>query len=1850
MKTKKVFTAFVILLLILSCKKDATKTDNVYRFKEYINYTTSGVVSVTENIEVNLAKEVDSWKANQELASESISIKPFVNGKLKTINKHAFVFIPDENLEANTAYTITVKLKEIYKNIPKGFENYSFQFKTITPNFSVHTNNLQSYSKEYQYIEGTLKSADIISLANAKKLIKAVQKDVAKKIVWNESFENGKVFEFKIDSIQRFIDNSQLEFSWNGKPINAESKGENEIIIPGKNNFKILNLEVINGSEQHLSINFSDALKKQQNFDGLVTIQNVKKPRFVVNGNELKVFHNTKLAGNVLVTIFQGIRNSEEYKLKKNTVETVTFEQEKPQVRLISNGTILPDSKELKFNFEAINVKEVDVRVIKIFEDNVLQFLQENNLNSSNESAIKRVGRRVAKKTITLIKSKENNTQKWKSYSVDLSEMIATEPGSIYRVELTYNKNQTFYNCLESATTTINNEYYEEEYYEENDDLSEVENEEEREELYWDNKLYRYKNYSYNWRERDNPCHDYYYEKRVLTQNLLASNLGIIAKKGTNNSYFFAITNILNTNPEANSTIKLFNFQQQEILSTITDIDGFATIEISKNAAFAIVSKGNNKGYLRLLDGNSLSLSKFDVSGSKTQKGLKGYLYGERGVWRPGDSIHLTFMLNDVDNRIPENHPVKLEVTDPSGKLIYKKVMSENVNKFYKFTVTTLQDAKTGNYSAKISVGGAKFNKTLKVENVKPNRLKIKIDFEDEILTNKKPINGDLEVKWLHGTPAKNIKTEIKAKISTTNYSFKNYKNYVFSDPSKTFSTEELTVFEGNLDANGFAKIESKLKIGKNAPGMLNVQFLVRAFETGGDFSIDAFSKKYAPFSSFIGLKSPKGNRYGSFFTDENQLFSIVSLDEKGTPIQRKNIEVQVYQIQWRWWWSSSNDNLSKYTSSSYKKPYKTIKLNTNTKGEGSFKLNIPETDRGRFLIRVIDPVSGHATGRTAYFYKNWWQNASSSDKEAAKMLIFSADKEMYNVGETAKITFPSGSVGRALISIENGTKVLENKWVQTQKGTTSVEIPINKNMAPNVFVNISLLQPHQVSENDLPLRLYGTIPLLVEDASTKLEPQILMPDELQPQKEFTVKVSEKNKKAMTYTLAVVEEGLLDLTRFKTPNAFNVFYAREALGVKTWDIFDEVIGAYSGSIDQVFAIGGDGNLAKGKNKKANRFKPVVKFLGPFSLEKGNSKLHKIMLPNYIGSVRIMVIAGDVNKEAYGNVQKTVPVKKPLMVLATLPRKLSPKEKVTLPVTIFAMDEKVKNVAIQVKTSNGITVIGNKNKTVHFEKPDEKMVYFELDVLKANGINTVEIIATGHGEKSSYKVALDVLNPNPITSKIIDKNIEGKQTQTINFNTFGVSGSNSAVLELSTIPLINFSGRLAYLIQYPHGCVEQTTSSVFPQLFLADIFDLTVDKKQEIQNNIEKGIERLGRFQQANGGMSYWIGEGDANDWGTTYAGHFLLEAAKKGFVLPLTFKSNFIRYQKKAARNWNSYSKNYNTDLAQAYRLYTLALAGSPDLSAMNRLREFKQISNDAKWRLAATYALVGQKEASQEIMNAANLGFNDAYNYYTYGSAHRNRAMALETMLISNHKNVKEVAKSIAKNLSSNNWLSTQSTAYSLLAIGKMVVKNGGKSININYTNDESTERIKSASSMMQRGIKLKEGQNKITIKNEGDNLVFARIINGGKLPLGEETSIKRGFSVSLVYKDIKGEEIDVNQLKQGQDFSAEIQVSNPKNETIKDIALTQIFPSGWEIVNTRFTDYGSTTKSEARYTDIKDDRVNFYFDLNEGRKTRTKTFSVLLNAAYLGKYYLPGVQVEAMYDNDYLVRTKGRWIEVVK
>jgi uncharacterized protein YfaS (alpha-2-macroglobulin family) len=309
--------------------------------------------------------------------------------------------------------------------------------------------------------------------------------------------------------------------------------------------------------------------------------------------------------------------------------------------------------------------------------------------------------------------------------------------------------------------------------------------------------------------------------------------------------------------------------------------------------------------------------------------------------------------------------------------------------------------------------------------------------------------------------------------------------------------------------------------------------------------------------------------------------------------------------------------------------------------------------------------------------------------------------------------------------------------------------------MAPNVYVNVTLLQPHASTKNDAPIRMYGIVSLEVINKNTVLEPKLVMPDVVRPEQKTTIKVSEKNGKPMTYTIAVVDDGLLDLTRFKTPNAWTDFYKREALGVRTWDIYDDVIGAYGGKVNQVFSIGGDASLGGGKAKKANRFKPVVIYLGPFKLEKGQTKSHQIKIPKYIGSVRTMVVAANAEEAAYGSAEKTTTVKSPLMLLASLPRKISPSEKVTLPVTLFATEKNIKNVSVQVKTNGLVKVLGNASQIVSFTQPDEKMTYFNLEVGQVTGIEKIQIIATSGKEKSVYEVEVDVTNPNPVTNAFSD---------------------------------------------------------------------------------------------------------------------------------------------------------------------------------------------------------------------------------------------------------------------------------------------------------------------------------------------------------------------------------------------------------------------------------------------------------------------------------------------------------------
>ncbi|MCK7557829.1 hypothetical protein MKQ70_23605 [Chitinophaga sedimenti] len=764
------------------------------------------------------------------------------------------------------------------------------------------------------------------------------------------------------------------------------------------------------------------------------------------------------------------------------------------------------------------------------------------------------------------------------------------------------------------------------------------------------------------------------------------------------------------------------------------------------------------------------------------------------------------------------------------------------------------------------------------------------------------------------------------------------------------------------------------------------------------------------------------------------------------------------------------------------------------------------------------------------------------------------------------------------------------------------------------------------------------------------------MADKLKPEEKASITVGEAKGKAMTYTIAIVDEGLLDLTRFKTPDPHGAFYAREALGVKTWDLFDYVIGAYGANLERILSIGGDEGLNKNASAaKANRFKPVVKFMGPFHLKKGEKQTHEFQLPPYIGSVKAMVVAG--YEGAYGRAEKAVAVKKPLMILTSMPRVLGPTETAQVPVTVFGLEPHVRTVNVTIAPNALFDVVGERTKTVTFDKPGEQLVYFDVQVRPQAGVGKVTFTATSGKEKAEETVELVVRNPNPYISNVIEAAVEPGQTWNTNYTPVGMAGTNTGVLEVSSIPPLNLGKRMNYLIQYPHGCVEQTTSSVFPQLFLSSITELSPNRQAEIDKNIKAGISRLKTFQLSDGGLGYWPGASESDEWGTNYAGHFMLEAQQRGYALPAGFLDQWKKYQKNKAVAWTVNSNNfYGADLDQSYRLYLLALAKSPEMGAMNRLKEFQYLSVPAKWRLAAAYQLAGQPEAA----NALIKGLGTEVKPYkqlggTFGSDLRDRAMILEVLTLMKQRSAAgTLLRQVAAELSKDSWYSTQTTAYALIAIAKYCGDNKpGSTMSASYQLNGTSGNLNSATYVAQVPVTFRgtaEGNAAVTNRSKG--LLFVRLILEGQPAAGENPYASNDpeiLAMNVEYKTRAGKAIDPTILRQGTDFVATVTLRNPgKRGYYEQMALTQVFPSGWEIINTRLMGNDSAVRvSPYTYQDIRDDRVYTYFNLEE---SKTVTYQVLLNAAYTGRYYLPATAAEAMYDNNIHAFVPGKWVEVTK
>lgn len=1807
-------------------------------------------------------------------ADAYLSINPQVPGKAQFEGTNRIIFLPDAPLASGQAYTLKLKPQGLL-NIPADTPELELSFKTKPLEVEVQTSGLDPVPNQATQLQlsGKVFSSDYVEPDQIEKFLQASVQQKPLNISW-EHDETGTEHRFTVNAIPRETFATDLNLKWDGKAFNAvgsNSIGQKALPVPSVKSFTVTRFETLSDQadgKPYVSVSFSDPLDPQQDLTGLVQL-GTGEVKTQILGNRLLVYPAADLApGEYKVILNAGIKaaSAELGKIAERSEQSITLEPPKPAIRFVGTGSILPDNQTMEIPLEARGVNAVQITAMEIYPEKIEQFLQINDLKGDSEP--ERVGRYIWRKTIPLNAA---NPNQWSRYSINASDLFKAKPGAMYRLELAIDRRYSTFTCPPGTPAPEIQDK----------PLPNYDDQNSSEDSGWDGISEYYassENIEYDWEKREDPCNDSYYrygDNINVTHNFIASNLGLIAKQDAVGKVHVIATDLRTAAPAANTTVALKNFQGQTLATGTTNADGFAELATPSTPFLLVAQQGTDKAYLKVNANTALEVSQFDIGGETISKGLKGSLYGERGVWRPGDDIHLTFALQDKSKTLPPNHPVTVQLFDPSGKLKQTLTNRQPVGPFYTFDLKTADTDPTGDWLVKAVLGGSTFNKSLKIETVRPNRLKVDLNYGVPSLFGYKPLpEAKLFAQWLHGGTAGNLKADVSVRLREKTTTFGTFSNYTFDDPTRKLDSEDQQLLEGRLDNQGNLSFSKDFQPKEPAPGLLSAWFTSRVFEDGAGFSISKQEMDYYPFENYVGIKLPKGDaERNMLLTDTEHTVSIGSLNAEGKEVSLPQVEVTLYKIDWKWWWDKTADSLAEYADSSHSsKLQQSVVTTTNGKGEWKFQIKYPEW--GRYLVRACDLQGKHCTGKTLYVdWPGWAGRAQEEGSGAAAMLRFTSDKAGYKVGETAQIQLPETQAGRALLTVETSSQILEQRWLELNGQRGQVSIPITNAMAPNAYVSISLLQGHQNKQNDRPLRLYGVLPLLVEDPSTKLQPTIQAADEWKPESTQLFTVAEQTGRPMDYTLAVVDEGLLGLTRFQVPDLHKVFYRKEALGIKTWDLFDSVIGAYSGNLERMLAIGGgdEAQLDDAANKP-KRFPPVVKFLGAFHLDAGQKREHSVELPSYLGAVRVMLVAAEGNN-AYGMAEKSVFVRQPLMLQSALPRTLKVGESIEVPLTLFVADANLKAVEVKAEADAAFASVGPVV-TVPFTQAGEKTATVFIKAGDKPMQGKLRFTAKSGDQTSSHEVNIEVQAPNPPSIRTVSNTLDPNSSWKKTLTPFGLPGTNTASIELSPIPNLNLEQHLDYLVHYPHGCLEQTTSSVFPQLYLPKLIKLDPERQQKIEYYVKRAIAKFSSFQASNGNLMYWPGSTEANDWASLYAGHFLVEAQKQGYNVPLSLLSAWQGYQIRQAQDWTSSATAEDTSAIQAYRLYVLADAGKPQLGAMNRLRESGKANEQARWLLAAAYQQAGQAEAAQQttaglVANNLTTPLSEASFSQRLGQL----GLQLETLLtLQRPQDADLVVQQISAELGDGTKVfNTHDLSWALLSVSHYLT-NMKQTVTADYVIDQGAAvALNSAQPVLSQLLAANDNAFLLTVSNKGTNKLYAALNQGGIAQIGNEQAESQGLHIQAELLDRAGNKVwdaetaDPNlRLQQGQDYDLNITVSNGTTQNLKHLALSALVPSGVEI-GTADSEAATDAKSEGEpeaevapaqpaaatrglsYQDVRDDRVLSYFDLAAGSSQVVK---IRMNAAYLGKYYFPGLSAEAMYQPAIRARTAGLPVSIVK
>ena len=1313
---------------------------------------------------------------------------------------------------------------------------------------------------------------------------------------------------------------------------------------------------------------------------------------------------------------------------------------------------------------------------------------------------------------------------------------------------------------------------------------------------------------------------------------LLLTDLGVVAKK-SGNELLVWIASFRDLAPVEGARVTLITDQNQPMGSGTTDGSGIWRLRdseaLAKGRPYLItVEKGDDFTFL-LFDQMAVDTVGLDVSGAEPPgEGYQAFLYGERDIYRPGETLDGLAIVRDGSLQAPPAMPALLRHRDPQGRELETQRLEVDARGLASFRLDLPGYALTGRHTLEMVVAEKVIGQyRFQVEEFVPDRISVEIVPPKQVGPGEK-LSYQVRGLYLFGPPAAGLPVETRVRLVDSDFAPKGFEGYSFRNSERSLDDREVLSAQGKLDDQGQSAFEATMPAGAPVPSSLEAVITARVQEQGGR-GVAALSRlRVHPYPYYVGLR-----RLGEGYPQPRQPITLeyVAVAPDGKPVASKGLRADLFRDQW--------NTVLRRTSSGYR--YEStrdpilVSSRTIEPGKSQGRFEFTPADWGSYRVMLTDPET-QASAEVELYVAGWgtspWAIKNPSRLELA------LDKDEYAPGDTARLQVRAPFSGKLLVTVERD-RVFDTSTYDLDGNTATIDVPISSDYRPNSYVTATLVRKVADLEPGSAGRAFGAIPLPVDRNANHLKPQIVAPPEIRPNTKLDIAV--KTAPGAVVTVAAVDEGILQLIAQKTPDPFDYFYRRLALGVTSYDTFSLLLP----EVKPAPPGGGEGDEGMSqyvRTEGIRRVEPVAFWSGPLTADgDGNVKV-SFQLPEFQGALRLMAVAHE--EDRFGASDSKTRVRTPLVVLTTLPRILSFEE--TLQVPVQVRNDTGRPGRFQVGlAAQGPVKVETAAQALELPNGREKTVYFTARTSGAEGNIRFVATASGNGEttRSTTNVSVRPDLP-PIT--IDEAGSVAKATMEVGAKETGKLRSETRQLRLGPLPILQFAGKLEHLLHSPYGCLEQTLSGAFPLIYLGDLARAlapeVLDPKKghgDPADMVQAGIRRIGAMQLPNGGFALWPGGREVYPWGSIYAVHFLVEARRAGHPVDGLMLDSALGWLAGEVKAKQAYGFE---DLQRtAYGLWVLARAGRPDRGTMDFLRQ-KQVNNlrpESRAMLAAAYASAGNPRAVQDLM--ANLGEVERIERQTgsnLNSTIRNRALLLLSMLDAtpNSPRIPALADRLARDAREVTYWTTQEEAFTLLALGQLAQRQakqppysgtvfvGGKKIGT-FTNKTVTFPGLPVNGPVR--IQMNAGYK--------PGAAFYHLLTRG-VPTDEGFSPAReGLEVERTLLTREGQPVDLNNVRQGDLIAIKVRVRSTSGP-VNNVVVVNLLPSGLEVENPRLRTteqmpWLNDASEQLDYLDLRDDRVLLFVGLSANT---WQTYYTLVRAVAPGSFRLPPVQVEAMYN----------------